>query len=136
VHFSKGDLLWLAHGAANVSECDSAKGWEIGRCSAPDLHRLTRKVFGAYLMRQVLFAGLFAVGLVAIAPPSLARTYVHAPAVSASTPDRYCLQGNGWGYPGDCEFSSYQQCQATASGTTAACGENPQYLFGEQRRGY
>jgi hypothetical protein len=88
-------------------------------------------------MRQVLFAGLFAVGLVAIVPSGLAHTYLRAPAIAAaSAPDRYCLQGNGWGYPGDCEFSTYQQCQATASGTTAGCGENPQYLFEEQRRGY
>jgi Protein of unknown function (DUF3551) len=86
--------------------------------------------------RQVLVAGLFAVGLVAIVPPSLARTHVRAPAIAASAQDRYCLQGNGWGYPGDCEFSSYQQCSATASGTTAGCGENPQYLFAEQRRGF
>ena len=89
------------------------------------------------LLRQVLFAGLFAVGLGAIAPLSLARPHVRAPAMAAApTQDRYCLQGDGWGYPGDCEFSTYQQCGATASGTTAGCGENPQYLFEEQRRGY
>jgi hypothetical protein len=88
-------------------------------------------------MRQVLLAGLFAIGLVAIVPPSLARTHMRGSAVAtASTPDRYCLQGNGWGYPGDCEFSTYAQCAATASGTTAGCGENPQELFADQRRGY
>ena len=88
-------------------------------------------------MRKVLFAGLFAVGLVTIANPSFARTLVRASAVgAASTPDRYCLQGDGWDYPGNCEFSTYEQCIATASGTNAGCGENPQYLFAEQRRGY
>jgi hypothetical protein len=137
VHFSKSDLLSQTHSVANVSERDAAKGWETGWCSAPDLRRLTRKMFGVYLMRQVLLAGLLAVGIVAIVPPSLGRTYVPAPAVAAAdTPDRYCLQGNDWGYPGNCEFSTYQQCEATASGTTAGCGENPQYLFEEQRRGY
>jgi hypothetical protein len=88
-------------------------------------------------MRQIVFAGLFAVGLVAISPPGFARVHMPASAfAAASKPDRYCLQGDGWGYPGDCEFSTYQQCSATASGTTAGCGENPQYLFEEQRRAY
>ncbi len=47
--------------------------------------------------------------------------------------DRFCLQGAIWGYPGNCLFSNYQQCMASASGTDAYCGENPAYLF-EQRR--
>ena len=55
--------------------------------------------------------------------------YVPAPAIQ----DRYCLQGRSSGYPGNCEFSTYQQCLATASGTDAYCGENPVYLFQRQR---
>ena len=95
-------------------------------------------------MRQVLFAGLSVVGLVAIAIPSssaLARPRGRAPAVAATSiapsgiQDRYCLQGYQWGYPGNCEFSTYAQCMATASGTEDGCGENPQYLFKAQRRG-
>jgi len=35
---------------------------------------------------------------------------------------RYCLQGQDWGYPGLCQFSTYQSCQATASGTLSARG--------------
>ena len=84
-------------------------------------------------MRQILFAGLLIAGLVAIASPSFARTRVRAP---ASIQDRYCLQGKTWGYPGNCEFSTYQQCMWTASGTDSYCGENPQYLFAEPQRGY
>lgn len=38
---------------------------------------------------------------------------------------RYCLQGEEFGGAGDCSFTSYQQCQATASGRTASCGANP-----------
>ena len=49
--------------------------------------------------------------------------------------DQYCLQGRKWGYPGNCQFSSYQQCMATASGTDAYCGINPQYAFAQQGRG-
>ena len=47
--------------------------------------------------------------------------------------DRYCLQGRAWGYPGNCQFSSYQQCLASASGTNAGCGLNPTYAFAPQR---
>lgn len=86
-------------------------------------------------MRQVLFAGLSVVVFVAIATPQvLARARVVAPAPTAIQ-DRYCLQGYQWGYPGNCEFSTYDQCKATASGTADGCGENPQYLFKAQRRG-
>ena len=38
---------------------------------------------------------------------------------------RYCLQGDAYAGTGDCGFTSYQQCQATASGSTAYCGANP-----------
>ena len=87
-------------------------------------------------MRQILFAGLFVAGLVAIASPSLARTHARAPAAATEQmQDRYCLQGNTWGYPGNCEFSTYEQCMATASGTDAYCGINPQYAFAHQRWG-
>ena len=56
-------------------------------------------------------------------------------AAAEATQDRYCLQGRQWGYPGNCQFSSYAQCMATASGTEAYCGINPQYAFARQQRG-
>ena len=43
----------------------------------------------------------------------------------AATEYRYCLHGDDYGGAGDCAFTSYQQCQATASGLTAYCGTNP-----------
>jgi hypothetical protein len=43
-------------------------------------------------------------------------------AAAEATQDRYCLQGCQWGHPGNCQFSSYAQCMATASGTDAYCG--------------
>jgi hypothetical protein len=52
-----------------------------------------------------------------------------------SAPNSYCLQGRIWGYPGNCQFSSYAQCMATASGTDAGCGINPSYAFARQGRG-
>jgi len=57
-----------------------------------------------------------------------------APAAEV-TQDSYCLQGRQWGYPGNCQFSNYEQCMATASGTDAYCGINPMRAFAYQRRG-
>lgn len=37
----------------------------------------------------------------------------------------YCLQGSRWGYPGNCQFQTYEQCQAAASGTIDYCDVNP-----------
>ncbi|QIG98205.1 MULTISPECIES: DUF3551 domain-containing protein [unclassified Bradyrhizobium] len=74
-------------------------------------------------MRQVQLAGLSVIGLLAIASPAAAN-------------DRYCLQGREWGYPGNCEFSTYSQCTASASGTDAYCGINPQYAYRGQRSGH
>ena len=58
------------------------------------------------------------------------------PASAEAGPSSYCLQGRIWGYPGNCQFSSYAQCAATASGTDAYCGINPHYYaYARQRRG-
>jgi hypothetical protein len=38
---------------------------------------------------------------------------------------RYCLHGDDFAGPGDCGFTSYRQCQTTASGRTAYCATNP-----------
>jgi Protein of unknown function (DUF3551) len=52
---------------------------------------------------------------------------------AAANESRYCLQSREWGYPGNCQFSTYEQCLATASGTDAGCGINPRYAFARQR---
>jgi hypothetical protein len=40
----------------------------------------------------------------------------------------FCIKGCDFGAGrGDCSFSSYQQCQATASGRDAYCDANPYY---------
>jgi hypothetical protein len=41
-----------------------------------------------------------------------------------------------YGYPGDCHFSSYAQCMATASGTYSYCRINPKYYFAQRRGAY
>ena len=67
------------------------------------------------------------------------RRYRQAGAIPAAqagaVPSSYCLQGRQWGYAGNCQFSSYAQCMATASGTDAYCGINPQAAYARQRRG-
>ena len=55
---------------------------------------------------------------------------------AASAQDRYCLQGRIWGYPGNCQFATYGQCMASASGTDAYCGPNPQYIYARHPRRY
>ncbi len=45
----------------------------------------------------------------------------------------YCLQGRAYGYPGLCYFTSYEQCQAAASGTVSFCGTNPRFAYGSHR---
>ena len=72
-------------------------------------------------------------GMVLAAGQTQAQSYGSWSAPSA--PNSYCLQGRIWGYPGNCQFSSYVECMATASGTDAYCGINPQYAFARQRRG-
>ena len=42
-------------------------------------------------------------------------------------PDRYCLQGRVWGFPGNCQFATREQCRAAAAGIHATCGINPRY---------
>jgi hypothetical protein len=55
------------------------------------------------------FATIFATGVTSVA----ASEY------------RYCLQGDDYAGAGDCGFTSYQQCQATASGRSGYCVADP-----------
>ena len=45
----------------------------------------------------------------------------------AASEYRYCLQGDDYAGVGDCQFTSYLQSQATASGRTAYCVANPYF---------
>ena len=71
--------------------------------------------------------------LAAVSAVTVVGSMSPAPAAAEAIQDRYCLQGRQWGYPGNCQFSSYQQSMATASGTNSYCGLNPQYAFAQQR---
>jgi Protein of unknown function (DUF3551) len=73
---------------------------------------------------------------VALATSAVSHSATAQPAVGGTgIQDRYCLQGRSWGYPGNCQFSSYRQCMASASGTFATCGINPAYAYAWHRRG-
>ena len=59
-------------------------------------------------------AAIFATGLT----PAAAQNYP------------YCIQGDDFpGGAGECSFSSYAQCQATASGRTASCEPNRYFNY-------
>ena len=55
-----------------------------------------------------------------------------APAAAYDYP--YCVQGRGVGIPGDCSYTSYGQCMASASGRGLYCNINPRAAFGQQPR--
>jgi hypothetical protein len=65
-----------------------------------------------------------------------ALTVLSAAGTNSASAARYCLQGRHWGYPGNCQFSSYSQCMASASGTDAYCGVNPRHAYARQRYRY
>ena len=55
-----------------------------------------------------------------IAGQAQAQTYgpaSYGPWAYQSVTNSYCLQGRDYGYPGNCQYASYAQCMATASGT-------------------
>jgi hypothetical protein len=55
-----------------------------------------------------------------------ASASVAMPAAAQNMP--YCIRGCDFGGGlGDCSFTSYQQCLATASGRDASCAANPYF---------
>jgi hypothetical protein len=78
-------------------------------------------------MRNVIVA------LIAVTAAGAATLAGSGPAAAGDYP--YCLRGGGYGYPGECSYNSYAQCQASASGRRAYCDVNPRVAFAQQRRG-
>jgi hypothetical protein len=79
------------------------------------------------IMRKTV---LTALALIGAGFASLAGT---APAAAYDYP--WCVQGRGVGYPGDCSYQTYAQCQASASGRNVGCGINPIVAFERAQRG-
>ena len=76
-------------------------------------------------MRKVMLA------MLAVAVVGAGSTAGSAPA-AADYP--WCAQGRGFGIPGDCSYSTYEQCQASASGRGLYCNINPRAAFAQQPR--
>ena len=81
-------------------------------------------------MRSLSILTIFAMSIALAGGQARAQThgpgFYGAPLAYPRAPNSYCLQGRQWGYPGNCQFSSFAECRATASGTDAYCGINPQ----------
>lgn len=73
-------------------------------------------------MRSTLLAlALLGAGFAVSSAPAQARDYP------------FCLLGRDTaGGLGDCRYSTYQQCQATASGTYNSCYANPYFAYSEE----
>jgi hypothetical protein len=56
-----------------------------------------------------------------------------APAGAVGIRYPFCIQGEEQPGLSNCTFTSYEQCQATASGRRLWCVENPYYNPGDQR---
>ena len=64
--------------------------------------------------------------LLALTLVGAASTISALPAAARDYP--FCIKGCDFGSGrGDCSFSTYQQCQASASGRDAWCAENPYF---------
>lgn len=74
-------------------------------------------------MRKLILALM---GLTAAGAASVATS---APAAAFDYP--WCVVGRDMGYPGDCSYTSYAQCMASASGRYAYCNINPRVAFGQ-----
>ena len=70
--------------------------------------------------------------MLAVAAAGAATIAGPAPAAAIDYP--WCIQGGGWGVPGDCSYRSYAECMATASGRRVYCNVNPRVAFGRQHR--
>ena len=78
-------------------------------------------------MRKVVLASLAASGLAMVGA---------APAEAVGFRYPFCLQGEDSPALSNCTFTSYEQCQATASGRYLYCIENPYYNSGGDPRPY
>jgi Protein of unknown function (DUF3551) len=77
-------------------------------------------------MCRMIFRSLAAASIVtlwAASSPALAHDYYN-----------YCLLGRIWGYPGSCEFSTFQECLAASWRTGFGCVINPRYALARPRR--
>jgi hypothetical protein len=75
-------------------------------------------------MRNAILAVL------AVAAAGAATIAGSGPAAAVDYP--YCIQGGGWGYPGECGYRSYAECSAALSGRYGSCNINPRAAFARE----
>ena len=73
-------------------------------------------------MRKLMLA------VIALATAGGGAITTSAPAAADDYP--WCLSGWQTGYPGECYYTSYAQCMASAWGRVAYCRINPRVAFG------
>jgi hypothetical protein len=95
------------------------------RCFIEKATRLLRHV-EEIEMRNAMLA------ILALSAATVATVAGSSPAAAYDYP--YCLQGRGIGIPGECSYTSYSQCMASASGRALYCNVNPRVAFGQQRK--
>jgi hypothetical protein len=83
-------------------------------------------LFGAkeMIMRKLILA------MMALTAAGAATLTTSAPAAAQDYP--WCLSGRDTGYPGECSYTTYNQCMASAFGRYAYCSINPRVAFGQQ----
>lgn len=69
---------------------------------------------------QYIVTALAAIGLAAFVGPT--------PAAARDYP--WCAQGGEYDYPGECAYSTYEQCQVSVSGRLLFCDRNPRLAYG------
>jgi len=67
--------------------------------------------------------------LPALAAMVLAGLADATPAAARDYP--WCAQGGEYDYPGECAYSTYEQCQASVSGRLLYCDRNPMIAYGQ-----
>lgn len=67
--------------------------------------------------------------LLTLAATMLAGSVTITPAAAREYP--WCAQGGEYDYPGECSYSSYEQCQASVSGRLLYCDRNPRFAYSQ-----
>src|SRR5262249_52759205 len=96
-----------------------------------------RADIGSATMRTLAGLTILTMSIALASGQARAQTYapIYQPWAYKSAPNTYCLPGRIYGYPGNCQYTSNDQCMASASGQDAYCGINPGYGSARQRRG-
>jgi hypothetical protein len=71
--------------------------------------------------------------IIALAAVTALGTGAAVSSPAAASEFAYCMQGKDAGFPGDCQYRSYAECKASASGRGEDCAINPRYAYSRQQ---